>query len=60
MRRPILQVYRDVAGGYRWRLVATNRKVLADSGEAYTRRRDAARAARTVIVSMTLAKEEQL
>lgn len=60
MRRPILQVYRDVAGGYRWRLVATNRKVLADSGESYTRRRDAARAARGVIVAMALAKEEQL
>jgi uncharacterized protein YegP (UPF0339 family) len=28
------------ADGWRWRLVAPNGKVLADSGEAYTRRRD--------------------
>jgi uncharacterized protein YegP (UPF0339 family) len=32
------------ADGWRWRLVAANGRIIADSGEAYTRRYDAARA----------------
>ena len=38
------EVYRDKAGEYRWRLLASNREVVADSGEGYTRREDAHRA----------------
>jgi len=38
------EVYRDNAGGWRWRLVHRNGNILADSGEAYTRRNDANRA----------------
>ena len=38
------EVYRDKAGEYRWRLLASNRQVVADSGEGYTRREDAHRA----------------
>jgi len=34
--------------GYRWRLVAKNGEIIADSGEAYTRRPDARRAAKLV------------
>lgn len=34
--------------GYRWRLVTPNNRIVADSGEAYTRLRDAERAARRV------------
>lgn len=30
--------------GYRWRLLAANHKVIADSGEAYTTRHDCHRA----------------
>lgn len=30
--------------GWRWRLVARNNRIVADSGEAYTRARDAQRA----------------
>jgi uncharacterized protein YegP (UPF0339 family) len=39
-----LEVYR-ASDGYRWRHVAPNGEVQADSGEAYTRMRDAFRAA---------------
>jgi uncharacterized protein YegP (UPF0339 family) len=34
--------------GFRWRLVTANNRIVADSGEAYTRERDAERAARRV------------
>lgn len=34
--------------GYRWRLSGANNRIVADSGEAYTRLRDAERAARRV------------
>jgi len=39
-----LELYRDAGGEYRWRLVHRNGNVLADSGEGYSRRRDARRA----------------
>jgi len=32
------EVYKDAAGGFRWRARASNGKVVADSGEAYKRR----------------------
>ena len=38
------EVYRDKAGEYRWRLLSSNGKITADSGEGYTRREDAHRA----------------
>ncbi|SDY47016.1 HVO_2922 family protein [Halobellus clavatus] len=38
------ETYRDAAGAWRWRLVHRNGNILADSGEGYTRRRDARRA----------------
>ncbi|WP_053948328.1 YegP family protein [Halolamina sediminis] len=38
------EIYRDVAGEWRWRLVHRNGNVLGDGGEGYTRRRDARRA----------------
>lgn len=31
-------VYRDTAGEWRWRIVAANGRVVADSGEGYKRR----------------------
>jgi len=42
-------VYTDAKREGRWRLVGRNGKVLADSGEGYTRRRDAVRAVRTIL-----------
>lgn len=32
-----IQVYEDVRGEWRWRLVATNGRVVADSAEGYVR-----------------------
>lgn len=40
-----LTIYRDKRGEYRWRLVHKNGCIMADSGEGYTRKRDARRAA---------------
>lgn len=38
------QVYRDLEGRWRWRLVHRNGNILADSGQGYSRRHDANRA----------------
>lgn len=38
---PKLKVYRDRKGDWRWRLIATNGRILADCGQGYTRRTDA-------------------
>ena len=43
------EVYRDKAGEYRWRLLAANGQIVADSGEGYTRREDAHRAIGTLL-----------
>lgn len=37
---PRFEVYRDKADEYRWRFVAANGRIMADSGESYTRRED--------------------
>lgn len=36
-------IYRDFVGRWRWRCVAGNGKVLADSGQGYSRRIDCVR-----------------
>jgi uncharacterized protein YegP (UPF0339 family) len=41
---PRFELYRDTAGEWRWRLVARNGRVIADSGEGYTRRSGAEKA----------------
>lgn len=38
------EIYRDKASEYRWRLLASNGRPTADSGEGYTRSKDAHRA----------------
>lgn len=41
-----LHIYRDLLDGWRWRLVDVgNYRIVADCGEAYTRKHDAERAA---------------
>lgn len=40
----------EAADGWRWHLVAANGRIVADSGEAYTRERDAVRAVRRIKV----------
>lgn len=34
-------IYKDSLGEYRWRLIAANGKIVADSGEGYSRREGA-------------------
>lgn len=46
--KPRFIVYEDAAGLFRWRLLAANNRVIADSGEGYSRERDARRAAANV------------
>lgn len=48
MKAARFSVYRDAAGLWRWRLLAANNRILADSGEGYSRQRDARRAIRVV------------
>jgi uncharacterized protein YegP (UPF0339 family) len=35
-----VQVYQDLRGEWRWRLVAKNGRIIADSSEGYTRQAD--------------------
>lgn len=58
MKQPRFEVYPDKAGGYRWRLVAANGRVLAH-GEAHTRERDAWRAVDTVREAAARARDER-
>lgn len=45
MREKHLELYEDAADEHRWRLVAGNGEIVADSGEGYTRASDAKEAA---------------
>lgn len=47
-------LYRDKKGQGRWRLLGGNGAIVADSGESYTRTRDAARAVRAIQRSAAL------
>lgn len=40
-----LELYREHDGDYRWRYVASNGDILADSGEGYRRKRSALKGA---------------
>ena len=44
-RRPDRLVVYPAKDGFRWRCVARNNRIISDSGESYTRRADAKRAA---------------
>jgi uncharacterized protein YegP (UPF0339 family) len=44
MKTATFQVYRDRKGEYRWRLLARNGRIVADSGEGYETKRGVVRA----------------
>ncbi len=48
MRTATLDVYRDRRREWRWRLKASNGRILADSGEGYRRRGSAVHGARRI------------
>lgn len=51
MKKPTFIPYR-AKDGWRWRLLARNGRIIAESGEAYTRKRDALRALDTVYLAI--------
>lgn len=51
-RQPRFVVYQDDLYEYRWRLLAANGQIIADSAEAYTRRRDCRRAVDAVLMAI--------
>lgn len=42
------EIFQDNAGEWRWRLVAANSKIIADSGEGYTTKQGAQRGIESV------------
>lgn len=44
-----IQVYIDLKGEYRWRLVAANGRIMADSSEGYTKEAHIEKALTTII-----------
>lgn len=47
MKRPRFRVY-QAKDGFRWQLLAANNRLIAESGEAYTRKASAERAVKAV------------
>lgn len=58
MKRPRFQVY-EAADGWRWRLLAANNRLIAESGQAYSRERDANRAVKTAKFAIARADRGQ-
>jgi uncharacterized protein YegP (UPF0339 family) len=48
MSRQTFEVYEDAAGEWRWRLVAANGNIVADSGEGYSSKQGAKRGIESV------------
>lgn len=48
-----IEIYRDKAKEYRWRIRASNGRVLADSAEGYKRRGGAFRGMRAVVIAIS-------
>lgn len=56
MKTARFSVHRDESGLWRWRLLAANNRIIADSGEGYSRQRDARRAVRVVRAAALVAR----
>ncbi len=54
MRR--VEIYRDKAGQWRWRAVARNGRILADSGEGYRRQGDCKKGWQRTVETLTTGK----
>ncbi len=52
MRKGKLEIYEDASGDWRWRLKSSNGRIIATSGEGYTRQRDCEEAQKKVVVTM--------
>lgn len=47
-RKQRFELFRDVAGEWRWRLIAANGNIIADSGEGYSSKQGAKRGIESV------------
>ncbi|PSQ16182.1 DUF1508 domain-containing protein [Halobacteriales archaeon QS_8_69_26] len=47
-RKAVFELYEDNAGKWRWRLVAANGNIIADSGEGYSTKQGAQRGIESV------------
>lgn len=59
-RTPTFEVYQDRADEWRWRLVATNGNIIADSGEGYQSKQGAKRGIESVRKAAPRAEVETL
>jgi uncharacterized protein YegP (UPF0339 family) len=50
------KIYKDKEGSFRWKLLAANNRIVADSGEGYTRREDVYRAVGSLQTSVLTAR----
>jgi uncharacterized protein YegP (UPF0339 family) len=57
-RAPSLKVYRDKRLEWRWRLMAANNRIVADSGEGYKTKAGALKAALRLTTLMHLAMKD--
>lgn len=48
-KQPKFHIYEDQSGDWRWRLVAANGRIIADSAEGYTSKAGARRAANVMV-----------
>jgi uncharacterized protein YegP (UPF0339 family) len=55
---PQFEMYKDVAGYFRWRLRARNGRIIADSGESYVNKSDCLAGIRLVQTEGPIAKIE--
>lgn len=54
------EVYADAGGNYRWRLKSSNGQVTASSGEAFSSKSSAVRAAEAVKASVATAEVKEV
>lgn len=59
MKRPKFVVY-EAKDGWRWRLVAANGRIIADSGEAYTRKHGCERAVTACIQAVGSIEQDRV
>lgn len=53
-----VELYRDDAGEHRWRLVAANGEIIADSGEGYVNRDDCLEMAERINPGIEIEEDE--
>jgi uncharacterized protein YegP (UPF0339 family) len=59
-RNSKLEIYEDASGEWRWRVVASNKKIVCTSHESFFKKSNAKRAAKKAVSSMGLVDVEDL